>query len=602
MWALAAVLTSVEEVTVVDLGFQTKPTLATQIAVQVCAGLFNRDGATGGPVYTVGSQRDVDWMASMRSPLPNATSADVFVASCLRGPASGYIAYNASDYLTIPPLITLAAVLDAVPLERGDPRIGGAKLVFDTVTEWCGYGAYEAAEYMLEHHISATTTMAKMNPGLGVHDKPIKPFHPPLDGKPAVGLMDYIVKERLFNFFLNDGCIPLTKDHALMERIVTENPWPKPIVVYGYDDSFALAGDLFEAETTCTSQRNMGQVASDGCSNLGYWSRAASVTTPLAQPPSTPVAWSTATTFVALVVGDGDNVNYIKGGRRDWMLERVSRCANKTAPRDLACFPLTWTMSPQTLHLAPAWLEWYFAQAHRTQRDYFVLPPSGDTYAYPGLMPADAQAAFVAATERDCELLNTSVTVDWEFMLTWPGAIDAFYPRYAANEVVRSIVCVNVPYLVPVLAFGPGEFFKVIPAKASEKVRHFFCLLRCRILLFAHYSFVCEGFTAGRGRRRGGRERGRIQAARVARSAGRGERRAQRNGDGRRARERPRRDGHCDLRDLRRRRRSRHALRPRRCAAAPRARRRRERAGRSRDGEDARHGAVGVVVSPVRGL
>ena len=457
---------------VIDIGFQTKPTLATQIAVQVCAGLLNRDGAKGGPVYTLGSQRDVDWLSSTGVPLPVASSADAFLASCLHGPdavASGYIAYNASDFLTIPPLITLAAVLDAVPLESDDPRIGDAKQVFDSRIAWRGFGAYEATEYMLEHHINATTTMAKMNPGLGVHDKPIKPFHPPLDGKPAVGLMDYIVKARLFNFFLNEGCIPLTKDHALMERIVTENPWAKPIVVYGYDDSFAIAGDLFEAETTCTTQRNMGQVATDGCSNLAYWSRAPRVTTPLVQPPSAHVPWSAAMTYVALVVGDGDNLNYIKGGRRDWMLERVSRCANGTAPRDLACFPLTWTISPQALHLAPAWLEWYFAQAHRTQRDYFVLPPSGTTYAYPGLMRADAQAAFVAATERDCELLNASVTVDWEFMLTWPGAIDTFYPRYAANEIVRSIVCVNVPYLFPVLAFGPNEFFKVIPAKASAQ-------------------------------------------------------------------------------------------------------------------------------------
>ena len=63
-----------------------------------------------------------------------------------------------------------------------------------------------------------------------------------------LGLVGYIVKERLFNFFLNLGCVPLTDDHALTERIATSNGWRRPIVVYGYDDTIALAGDLFEAE------------------------------------------------------------------------------------------------------------------------------------------------------------------------------------------------------------------------------------------------------------------------------------------------------------------------------------------------------------------
>ena len=53
-----------------------------------------------------------------------------------------------------------------------------------------------------------------------------------------------------------------------MERIATENPWPRPLVVYGYDDTIAVAGDLFEAETDCVREHNMGQVASNGARNL----------------------------------------------------------------------------------------------------------------------------------------------------------------------------------------------------------------------------------------------------------------------------------------------------------------------------------------------
>eukprot|EP00660_Eupelagonema_oceanica_P019427 gene19427-biopygen13309 len=115
--------------------------------------------------------------------------------------------------------------------------------------------------------------MAKMNPGLDVHGH--HPFNPPLTGKPSPGLIDYIVKQRLFNFFLNDGCIPLTKDYALtrkqatirstpshdeaaielhrrpgghiddctsVRKIVTQNTWHRPIAVYGYDDTYRTTG------------------------------------------------------------------------------------------------------------------------------------------------------------------------------------------------------------------------------------------------------------------------------------------------------------------------------------------------------------------------
>ena len=41
----------------------------------------------------------------------------------------------------------------------------------------------------------------------------------------------------------------------------TTNSWPRPITVFGYDDTFAVAGDLFEAETTCVKEHNMGQVS-----------------------------------------------------------------------------------------------------------------------------------------------------------------------------------------------------------------------------------------------------------------------------------------------------------------------------------------------------
>jgi hypothetical protein len=73
-----------------------------------------------------------------------------------------------------------------------------------------------------------------MNPGYHAEENLIDP---PLTGMPNLALADFIVKEKLFNMFLYWGCIALTPDHAVMNKIATQNPWPRPISVYGYDDT-----------------------------------------------------------------------------------------------------------------------------------------------------------------------------------------------------------------------------------------------------------------------------------------------------------------------------------------------------------------------------
>ena len=45
----------------------------------------------------------------------------------------------------------------------------------------------------------------------------------------------------------------------------SETLWEKPIAVFGYNDAIDLFGGwLFEAETNCIEEHNMGQVASSG--------------------------------------------------------------------------------------------------------------------------------------------------------------------------------------------------------------------------------------------------------------------------------------------------------------------------------------------------
>ena len=58
----------------------------------------------------------------------------------------------------------------------------------------------------------------------------------------------------------------------------------------------------------------MGQIASNGCANLAYYSRRPSVTEPLVQNPEPSTEpYNESKTYITFIIGDGDNVNFIKG-------------------------------------------------------------------------------------------------------------------------------------------------------------------------------------------------------------------------------------------------------------------------------------------------
>ena len=89
----------------------------------------------------------------------------------------------------------------------------------------------------------------------------------------AIFIFDFVVKQKLFNFFLLLGCVQLVAEHTLTETMAANNPWPKPVTVYGYDNTVSFAGSIYEAETKCTSTHNWGQVASDTASYMAFYSR-----------------------------------------------------------------------------------------------------------------------------------------------------------------------------------------------------------------------------------------------------------------------------------------------------------------------------------------
>eukprot|EP00656_Telonema_subtile_P053118 TRINITY_DN758_c0_g1_i1.p1 TRINITY_DN758_c0_g1~~TRINITY_DN758_c0_g1_i1.p1 ORF type:complete len:565 (-),score=99.33 TRINITY_DN758_c0_g1_i1:122-1816(-) len=466
----SSALCALPELLVVDLGLHTpQPLLPTKLAALTCAGLFNR--LPGTPAYTMVIPEDESWLNDTHNGSFDVHVLPVndFLQRCLQEPVSaGYIRYNwTAQAPAVPNLITLAGVLRAVPLEDSMLQAlnTSADMAFDAATVWSGFGEYEATEWVFEQYGNQTTGLAKMNPGFDTHTHPL---NPPLTGSPHLGFTDYIVKARIFNFFLAQSCLPGTKQHALMQRMLDNSPfWKKPAEVYGYDDSVDPGGSLplFESETLCAKTHGLGLACTDDVNNLAFYSRTARVTSPVTQnpDPSPAAPFNASRTYITLVVGDGDNTAYIKTTRYQWFKQRVARC--KQDPTYLGCFPLVWTISPHTLYLAPDWLGWYLEQSKLTGQDYFVLPPSGHLYAYPSLMQPEDMAQFVNDTERDCQLLNTSGSVAWELTGTWGKAMEDYFPKYAQRDITRGFFAVNVPFMLPVLAFPKGEFYRLLDSK-----------------------------------------------------------------------------------------------------------------------------------------
>ncbi len=415
-----------------------------QLAVQACAGLYNR--RHGGSVYTRMSDKDARWLDDLHL-VPEATVEPAsFLDTCLSEfPRCVRYAYGEQQRL-LPNVLTVAAVLGAVPLDDG-MDLACADEVFDARAEFRDRNTPVAAtRYVYENFVDETTGLAMINPGYDSASSQV--WDPPLTRDINSALVDFVFSQKLFVTFLVNGCIAPTEEHQLFEEIASTNPWPKPIGVYGYADYWLVFGGyLFEAQTQCVSSRNMGAIPSN-VNNLSFFSsRRRPITNPreLERNPAEEVVYDRNDTYVAFVVGDGDNVQYILDARSQWLRDRLAECERDPH----LCAPITWSMSPHLPRLAPDVLEWYFSRSRETGRDYFMLPPSGYLYAYPASLSAAVQQSFIDAAEAAATILGTASTVHWEWFTTWQEAESAFLPRYAQHGVIRGIFPVNVPYMFP---------------------------------------------------------------------------------------------------------------------------------------------------------
>jgi hypothetical protein len=441
-----------------------------QLAVQACVGLRNR--ASPGSAFVNANAHDAAWIRELGLTPVATVSAEDFVRACAAEIPTCVRYDYASQRPLLPNILTAAAALGALPLDRS-LSLTCASTAFDAITELRDYATPAlATQYVFDRFAAQTTGLAMLNPGYEL--APMEPANARITRDMGSALVDFVFSQRLFVVFLVNGCTNGNPEKTLLSRIVNSGRWPEPVAVYGYNNSWNLGGGyLHEAQTLCLDSHNMGAIASEA-SNLSFFStRAAPITQPgeVRQNAPESVTYDPSRTYVAFVIGDGDNIDYMLSTRREWLQQRVASCQAAGA----TCPPLTWSISSHLTRLAPDVLRWYYDQSRRTGRDYFALPPSGHLYAYPTSLAPRVQDRFVAATERDACALGVTGTVHWDWAGTWEDAERLFLPKYARlGGPIRGVFPINVPYLIPTFTWWPqSRFYDVLTGADGGQVALF---------------------------------------------------------------------------------------------------------------------------------
>lgn len=452
------------EFTVVELDPSSPAPL--RLAVQACAGLTNRK--LGGSIYILRDDNDSQWLDELGLEPGGRITATGFLDTCL-AEFTDCVRYSYDEQQELlPAVLTAAAALGAVPLDTG-MKAACADVALDATREFKDLNTpYLATEYVFENYIEATTGLAMLNPGYEINAEDLS--DPDLTRDMPSSLVDFVFSQKLFVTFLINGCIDSHPEKRLLSDIVNAGHWPTPVGVFGYNNSWLRGGYIYEAQTRCLDSRNMGAIPTK-TGNLSFFStRRPPITDAdeLQRNEPEDIEYDPEKTYVAFVVGDGDNVRFIMTSRKKWLRQRLADCEKA----DNSCAPLTWSISPHLARISPDVLEWYYASSSSTGKDYFTLPPSGHLYAYPTSLNKKDQRRFVLATERDARILGVRGVVHWDWFDTWRRAEKYFLPLYARDTgFIRGVFPVNVPYMFPTFPWWPADsFYKVLEGKDGSRV------------------------------------------------------------------------------------------------------------------------------------
>ena len=295
--------------------------------------------------------------------------------------------------------------MNSIPIDNDlYSQFPNTKIVFNT-SIWTTQE--EGVLYTSTNYLNQTTSLAIQDPNLLISGY----------------LIDWIVKERLFTQYLKKQCIPFTEEKQQLQDRIEQSNWPQPVRVYGYNAlDVVFGGDLFEAETDCIHK--MGQIASSHTSNLAFWStvRPFDMTSPpgsddgplIQTSPLPSLVYNSSKIYVTLVYGDMDNLDFVTQWAYHHMIYRSKVCEDRLKWNNKSeCFPFVWTLSPNLVTVAPAIMRWYYQMASVTQRDWFIMPPSGSLYSYPGPSPSLSLSLSFSSLSLSLSRLTRALYTLW---------------------------------------------------------------------------------------------------------------------------------------------------------------------------------------------
>lgn len=257
----------------------------TKLAVQACAGLYNREQIDetfqNRPiVYTLlNDPYDDLWRKELNLEPGNHIFPFIhphqhqrldgtdFLVRCLQDfPRRIRYRYYGPARRVVPNVLTVGSILEAIPLQDGDPIFDHVNpksltMVFDALTHpsFSANSEHDATEYVYDTYAKNTTSLAKINPGYSnssfIPTPGANDYGPPLMHDMDISLVDFIFSHKLFAYFLYYGCVKwwnpghAKNSHKLVTRMSEDRAggtWPNPVPVYGYDDSWSVfGGDVF---------------------------------------------------------------------------------------------------------------------------------------------------------------------------------------------------------------------------------------------------------------------------------------------------------------------------------------------------------------------
>ena len=237
---------------------------------------------------------------------------------------------------------------------------------------------------------------------------------------------DFLIKQGIFTISLDPLNDPV--EIKMLNKLLAK--YPELTMIYGYASEAHANPDkrqdhvsVEHALVSILSKNNHFLVCTDYARNLSFFDSIQSKGQ-IKQSLPAPPAFDQNKSYVALIMSDGDNVQFnLNHMRKLWLEDGRSQ------------LPIGWTVSPQMVRLAPSILEIYYQEAAGTKTDEFICGPSGYGYVNPGAMKSEMLDKFCALTADICQKADLGSVVVLDKANRPDKKVKEFVASYAKHGI-----------------------------------------------------------------------------------------------------------------------------------------------------------------------